>query len=167
MTSPTTSVFIKHFCYFPIFPFPFLQSSLLLWYKIKRVRSGCQLIVSHIMVLANTLTSDISVKPPILHYYIRPSSSNSFKPSHSLPISPSVLSKSHFAVLCAVVDWRKNALKTQENSLIPHFCGTVAKRNNFRDTRGAPVGFCNTLVFPIFSHSNPLKLCLQRSNTMN
>lgn len=98
----------------------------------------------------HTYFTYFSVESPFPHYCIRLSCRN-----FSLPLPISLFPSRHFAV-CVILDIRKHALKTQKKSLIPHFCGTIFKRNNFKEA-GTPAEFCKTLVFQFISNSNPLK----------
>lgn len=111
----------------------------------------CQLAVSHIMVLANTLTSLISLSSlPFPHYCIRLSCRN-----FSLPLPISFFPHWHFAVLCVMLDIRKHALKTQKKSLT-----IISVWHNIHEEqcqRGTPAEFCKTLVFQFISNSNSLK----------
>lgn len=117
---------------------------------------------------AHCLTRNGSSQHPYFRYFSFCQASHPFNvASDYLPVihsnSPSAnfslctFQGSHFAVLCALLDMRKNALKRQEKSLIPHFCGTVAKRNNFRETSAQSQWDSVTHQFSnFFSNSNPL-----------
>lgn len=117
---------------------------------------------------AHCLTHNGSSQHPYFRYFSFCQASHPFNiASDYLPVihsdSPSAnfslctFYGSHFAVLCAVLDIRKDALKTQEGSHFSLLWHSSQEEQFQIDTSSAPVGFCNTLVFQISSKSNPLR----------